>query len=157
VERNAMELEKAGITPVVLRFASVYCSDCPDTQKLLRYAKFGYYMQAGPPDGFVPMVHADDAAKAVVEALKVPAGIWNVAEDVSLTRRESAQALATALGRSALGIPSAWIRNWAGPDVDITGESLKVSNLKFKTATTWKPNYISPKEGWKSVVIHADR
>jgi nucleoside-diphosphate-sugar epimerase len=157
VERNALELEKNGTVSVVLRFASAYSADSETTRALLRYARFGYYMQPGSPDGFVSTIHSDDAATAVVEALNAPPGVYNVAEDLSLIRRESAQALATALGRSRLGIPSELVRGFAAPSTAVPVESLKVLNDKFKSVTTWKPKYPSPREGWKAVVAQASK
>jgi nucleoside-diphosphate-sugar epimerase len=157
IERNALELERLGTTSVVLRFASAYSADSALTRALLRFARFGYYMQPGSPDGFVSTIHADDAATAVVEALKAPAGVYNVAEDMALIRRESAQALASALGRSKLGFPSKLVRGIAGSTSDSMGDSVKVVNHKFKNATNWKPKYPSPREGWIAVVAQASK
>ncbi len=154
VERNALELEKAGAIPVVLRFAVVYSADSPDTRALLRFARFGFYLQAGPMEGLVSMIHADDAASAVVAALAAPAGVYNVAEDRPCTRGELAQALASALDRSRLRIPSEGIRALAGPEVRATGANLNILNYKFKAAVGWKPRHLSPREGWKAVVTH---
>jgi len=157
VERNALELEKIGTTAVVLRFGSAYSADSSLTRFLLRFARFGYYMQPGSPDGYVSTIHADDAATAVVAALSAPTGIYNVVEDKALLRRESAQALAEAMGRSNLGIPSGFVRDWVCPRVEDAGSSLKVLNDKFKTTTGWKPKYPSPREGWKAVVQQANK
>ncbi len=157
VERNALELEKIGVVPVVLRFASAYSADNETTRALLRYARFGYYMQPGSPDGFVSTIHADDAATAVVEALNAPPGVYNVAEDLTMMRRESAQALAEAMGRSRLGFPSALVREIAGSSTAVPNDSLRVKNLKFKNVTRWSPKYPSQREGWKAVIQQANK
>jgi nucleoside-diphosphate-sugar epimerase len=114
-------------------------------------------MQSGSPDGYVSTIHSDDAATAVVAALNAPTGIYNVVEDQVLLRKESAQALAEALGRTSLGIPSGFVRDWVCPKVEDAGSSLKVINDKFKATTGWKPKYPSPREGWKAVVAQASK
>jgi hypothetical protein len=48
--------------------------------------------------GYLSSIHMADAASAVVAAIEVPAGVYNVADDQPLTRREYADALAVAAG-----------------------------------------------------------
>lgn len=105
-ERNVLELEKVGGTPVVLRFAAFYAQDHWETRRILRWARMGFFLMAGPLEGYFPMVHLADAAEAVLHALRAPAGVWNISEDEPFTRRQSAQALAKALGKKRLSLPS---------------------------------------------------
>jgi nucleoside-diphosphate-sugar epimerase len=52
----------------------------------------------GRPEGFFSMVNHEDAASAVVAALKAPSGNYNVVDDEPLTRRALADALTEMLG-----------------------------------------------------------
>jgi len=72
-ERSAERFAGAGRTGIVLRFAS-FCR--------------GWVPLPGSPDAFFPSVSHDDAASAVIAALAAPAGVYNVADDEPLRRRE---------------------------------------------------------------------
>ena len=72
------------------------------TNDTVRMAAVASSPMPGKADGYWSMIHADDAARAVVAALDAPAGIYNVAEDEPLTRRAAAQLLAEALGKKKL-------------------------------------------------------
>jgi nucleoside-diphosphate-sugar epimerase len=156
MERNVLELERANAVPVVLRFAAFYSADRPETRKLLKLARLGYYPDLEPPDGYFPRLHLDDAAAAVVHALRAPAGVFNVAEDEPFTRRQSAKVLAQAMGRRELFPPSLWYSFFARKG-DPSEKSLRLSNRKFKEATGWNPVYPSPQEGWAAILEQAAR
>ncbi len=151
-ERNALELEKVGITPVVLRFASYYAADHDHTRRVIAFAKLGFFLQNGPMDGHVSMIHADDAAIAVVHALRAPAGVYNICDDFASTRRQSMEALARTLGRKSLMMAPSILASLLCPPLETVGKSCKVSGLKFKMAMNWRPYYPSLAESWRAVV-----
>ncbi|HJT23527.1 MAG TPA: NAD(P)-dependent oxidoreductase, partial [bacterium] len=155
-EHNALEMEKVGAVPVVLRFGAFYGPEERQTRRILRWAKLGFFLMAGPPEGYYPMVHLSDAAEAVLRALRAPAGVWNIVEDEPFTRRQSAEALARAMGKKSLSPPSPWMALLLRPD-KAPCESLRVLNRKFKKATGWSPAFPSPWEGWTAVVLQASR
>ena len=72
----------------MLRFAQFYSPDSHHTIDQVKFAKRGVVSMPGKADGYWTMLHADDVAPAVVAALDAPAGIYNVAEDEPMTRRE---------------------------------------------------------------------
>jgi nucleoside-diphosphate-sugar epimerase len=152
-EKHVMDMQKGGVTPVILRFAGFYSSDNSLTRKILRWTRFGFYLERGMPEGYMPRVHLDDAASALQRALHAPAGIWNISEDEPSTRRQSSQALSQILGRK-LSPPSTWtaLLLRAGPP---PCRSLRISNHKFKEATGWQPAFPSPMAGWSAVVAQA--
>lgn len=152
-EKNILDMEKHGTIPVVLRFAGFYSADNGITQKILRWTRFGFYLETGIPEGYMPRVHLDDAATAVLHALKAPAGVWNISEDEPTTRRQSIAALSQTLRRK-LSQPSPWaalLLRLEKPSC----KSLRISNRKFKEATGWNPTYPSILTGWGSVSAEA--
>ncbi|HET9869170.1 MAG TPA: NAD(P)-dependent oxidoreductase [bacterium] len=156
MERNVLELGKAGPVPVVLRMAEIYSADDSRTRRLLRWARLGYFAEMDPAPAYLPRVHADDAAAAVVHALRATAGVWNVCEDQPLPRSKSARLLAEAMGRRELFKPPFWMARLAAP-AEPSRESLNLSNRRFKTATGWRPAYPSAKEGWGALLEQAAR
>ena len=81
-----------------------------------------------------------DGGAAVVAALAVPAGTYNVVDDEPLTNRRYADALSAAAGKAA------WLRV-PGRAASLT-RSLRVSNARFRGASGWIPMYPSAREGW---------
>lgn len=129
---------------VVLRFAQFYSADSHHSIDQVRYARRGVVSMPGKADGYWTLLHADDVATAVVAALSAPAGVYNVAEDEPITRRESAAILAGLLGKKKL-------RHLLSP-VPLLNSSQRVSNAKFKAATGWAPQYPSQRDGWPQVL-----
>ena len=156
MERNVLELEKAGAVPVILRLAQIYSADDTETRRMLKWARFGYFAELEPVLGFLPRVHADDAASAVVFALHATQGVFNICEDEPSPRGQSARMLAAALGRRALFRPPFLLSLLARPKEPSDG-SLLLSNRRFKADTGWKPSYPSTKEGWGVLVEQAAR
>lgn len=139
-EANALAQEGG----VVLRFAQFYSPDSHHTIDQVKYAKRGVLSMPGKADGYWTLLHADDVATAVIAALGAPKGVYNVAEDEPMTRRQSAQLLAELLGKKKL-------RHLLSP-VPMLNSSQRVSNKKFKQATGWAPSVPSQREGWPLIL-----
>jgi nucleoside-diphosphate-sugar epimerase len=139
-EANALAQEGG----VVLRFAQFYSPDSHHTIDQVRFAKRGVVSMPGKADGYWSLIHADDVATAVVAALDAPKGVYNVAEDEPVTRRESAAILAELLGKKKL-------RHLLSP-VPMLNSSQRISNKKFKQATGWAPSVPSQREGWPLIL-----
>lgn len=139
---------------VVLRFGMFYAADAIHTQDQLRIARrYGVAPFPGDPDGYVSPLHLDDAATAVVAALDAPAGVYVVADDRPLTRREQAEALGTALGRD-LRLPPRWISR-AGP-LAALDRSIRLDASRLRQATGWAPQVPDMHHGWKLIRSHDD-
>jgi len=153
-EASAGRFTEAGGTGVVLRFGLFYAADASHTQTMVAAARRGVSVVAGGPDAYQSMIHADDAARAVVAALTAPAGTYDVVDDEPLTKREVAKALG---GR--LRVPGS-LAKVAGSQADIMMRSQRVSNRRFKEATGWSPRHQSLRDGIGPVVAElrdADR
>lgn len=148
-EANALALEGG----VVLRFAQFYSADSHHTIDQVRAARRGIAATPGKTDGYWSLIYCDDVATAVVAALEAPAGIYNVAEDTPLTRREGAAVLAEALGRKKVHTGLAGIAGKVpSTTVSVMTGSARISNAKFKQATGWAPQVPSQREGWPLIL-----
>jgi nucleoside-diphosphate-sugar epimerase len=135
-ETQARRFTEAGGTGVVLRFGMFY----------------GPHSEVPPllgRDGYMSPLHTDDAAAAVVAALRAPAGVYNVADDEPPTRSEYAGVTAALGTRTRLVPPGALAL--LGSRTTVLTRSQRVSNRRFREATGWAPRYPSVREGWPSV------
>ncbi len=150
-ERQAHRFADGGGRGIVLRFGQFYVEDAPHTMTMVKMAKRGISPFLGPPNGYLPLLHADDIATAVVSALRAPAGTYNVTDDEPLRRRELAEVLAQAVGKDKL-------RNLPYGGMKLSGitkmylRSQRASNRRFKEATGWAPTHPSARRGLPAVV-----
>src|SRR5215207_9383519 len=93
-ESNAKRFSAAGGTGIVLRFGWFYGPGATHSEQLLALARRHVCVQMGRPDGYVSSTHVEDGGRAVVAALRAPAGAFNVVDDEPLTKRAYADALA---------------------------------------------------------------
>jgi nucleoside-diphosphate-sugar epimerase len=146
-ESETKRFADAGGTGVVLRFGLFMAPDSEQMLTMARNARRGLSVYPGAADAYLPSIHADDAAAAVVAALRAPSGTYDVVDDVPSTRGDQRAALAAAVGRRRLiqlRAPKAVV----GP----LGDSQRVSNRRFREATSWAPRYPSAREAWPATV-----
>ena len=105
-----------------------------------------------PGESFISSVSHDDAASAVLSALSLPAGIYNVADDEPVSHRDYVDALADALGVRHPKLPTRWATPLAGSVGRLLARSLRISNLKLRNAAGWAPRYRSVREGFHDAV-----
>lgn len=148
-ERYARE----GGTAITLRFGAFYGPEAQSAQSMARLARWWMSTSPGPRDSFVSSIHTDDAAAAVVAALDVASGVYNVVDDEPLTRVGYDEALAAAVGVGRLRrLPLRLVRLAAGVYAPLLESSQRVSNARFKAATSWMPEHRSAREGWAAIV-----
>ena len=137
-ERNAREL--FGGDTVVLRFGLFMGPDSGFTVAALEAARDGESSAVGPPGAYRPTVWLDDAAAAIVAALRAPAATYNVADADPATNAEVDAALAAAVGLDALHprVP---------PDGPLA-RSQRVSSRRLRDATGWAPRIRAGTEIW---------
>jgi nucleoside-diphosphate-sugar epimerase len=145
----------AGGVGVVLRFAMFYGAGAAHTDTQLRTTLSGVAPVLGDANGYQTMLHLDDAATAVVAALKAPSGTYNVAEDRPATRRELADAISDALGLPPPWIPPKVAAKAGGAGGSLLASSQRVSASRFRAATGWAPAYPDPASGWRQVVAES--
>jgi nucleoside-diphosphate-sugar epimerase len=150
-ERATERFSQAGRAGVVLRFAGFYGPDSGILLDLIKLIRKGWAPIPGSPDGFLSSVSHDDAATAVVAALEVPAGVYNVVDDEPLRRREYFGSLAAALGVKPPKLPPAWMARLMGSMGEMLARSERISNRKLRAASGWAPKYPSVREGFRAL------
>ncbi len=150
-EENAKRFTETGGVGVVLRFGWFYGPGATHSEQFMKMARYHLCVQMGKPNTYVSSIFTPDAGEAVAAALKVPAGIYNIVDNVPLTKREYANALGSAAdvkwwirtpGRAALLL---------GDRSTSLTRSIRASNEKFKRMSNWKPAFPSAREGWKQL------
>lgn len=147
-EANAKRFSDQGRTGAVLRFGWFYGPGARHSEQLLEMARRHITVVLGPSDGYVSSIHMTDAAAAVVAALKVSAGTYNVVDDEPLTKHDYAAAMAEAAGKAP------WLRGpgrlalLLGDRLTSLTRSLRVSNARFRAAANWAPKYPDARRGW---------
>lgn len=138
---------------IVLRMGYFYGPEAESSLDTLALARRGAAILAGPGDAFYPSIWVDDAATAVVAALRqAPAGVYDVVDDDPLPRRELARVVAEAAGRPFVVRPPMWLLKLVGGrETEFMGRSQRVSNRRFKAATGWSPAVPSAREGWPRI------
>jgi nucleoside-diphosphate-sugar epimerase len=151
-ERLVLALDGVTGDGVVLRFGLFYAPDNRGTDEYLRLARLRSAPVVGSPESFMSSIHVDDAASAVVAALDVDPGVYNVVDDEPLTRREFTDAFAAAFDLPHLRItPAGAARVVGGSTATALTASQRVSNRRFREATGWAPAYRSAREGWAAI------
>jgi len=137
-ERNARELFDGDT--VVLRFGQFMGPDSGSTRAPLEAARGGASIAPGPPGAYRPTLWLDDAATAIVAALRVPPGTYNVTDVDPPTNAEIDAALAAAVGVDAL--------RPRPPQDGPLARSQRVSNRRLREATGWAPRIRAGTDGW---------
>lgn len=148
-EAAAHEVTAAGGTGVVLRFARLYGPDSIHLREELATAERGIAAVLGDLDGYLSQVHLDDAAAAVVAALRAPAGTYNVVEDDPVRKREHLALLAELVGRDLSTPPAALGRVGAAR---VVARSVRMTNRALRGATGWAPVHGSARDGFRAAV-----
>jgi nucleoside-diphosphate-sugar epimerase len=147
-EASANRFSAVGGTGVVLRFGWFYGPGATHSEEFFALARRHIAIMMGLPNTFVSSIHVADGGAAVVAALAIPAGTYNVVDNEPLTKRCYADALSAAAGKTAwLRVPGRAALLLGNRSTSLT-RSLRVSNARFRAATGWTPMYPSAREGW---------
>jgi nucleoside-diphosphate-sugar epimerase len=151
-ESNAARVANVGRAGVVLRFGGFYGPGDPFVEQLVGTVRRGWFPLFGDPEGYFSFVAHDDAATAVVAALGVPAGIYNVTEHEPMRRRELAEGIAQLVGARPPRFPPRWAARLAGSLGETLSRSLRISNRKLESACGWSPRYPTMLDGLRAIV-----
>jgi nucleoside-diphosphate-sugar epimerase len=110
----------------------------------------------GKGNNYIPNVHADDAAQAIMRAMeKLPLGEkFIIADDTPVTQKDFMNYMAELMQKKSPGhIPGFMVRLVIGKDLfSIVNMNCRVSNAKAKKVLGWKPKYPSYKGGLIEVI-----
>ncbi len=88
----------------------------------------------------------------MVAALSLASGAYNVVDDEPVSHREFFDTLAAALNVRPPKLPPAWLTPLFGSLGQLMARSVRISNRKLRSASTWMPRYPSVREGWHAAV-----
>lgn len=151
-ERSVLGLNARGCVGVCLRFGFFYGEHDGPTLKLQDAVRRGWSPLFGAADGYCSWTSHDDAASAVLAALAVPGGVYNVVEDDPLPRRTLVEGLAVAMGARPPKFLPAWAARLAGPIGETLARSLRVSNRRFKEISGWSPKHRDALRGMEAIL-----
>lgn len=151
-ERSVAAFAANGGVGVTLRFAALYGPDADQTKSYIAGLKWGWAALPGSPDAFISSISHDDAASAVIAALALPGGTYNVSDDDPVRRAVYFASLAEALGRRS----PKFLPGWSTPLFGAVGEtltrSLRLSNRKIRDASGWSPALADIRQGWAATI-----
>lgn len=124
-------------TGVVLRLGTIVGDD-PITAFRLRAARRGRAVGTGSPEGWAHVLHTDDLGPAVLAALCVPSGVYNVGAE-PVRREELAAGLSAAAGREDVTFLGPLQRRLGGARLEPLTRSLRVSSEHFAAQGGWHP------------------
>ena len=143
-EASAERFGRGGGAGVVVRFGWFYGPD-PMLRQLLGTVRKGWAPVPGAAGSYWPALSHEDAATAVVAALRAPGGIYEVCDDEPLTRKELGELFARTIGVGAPRPIPRWL-SFIGL-FELMSRSLRLSNAKLRAATSWAPRWRSVREG----------
>lgn len=149
-EDAARRVTEAGLTGVTLRFAMFHDEESSHIQSFLGMAKWGLSPFFGPAEGYLSFLDTRDAASAIVAALEVGPGIYNVAEPSPSTRADHASELAGLLGRKKLRSTPKFLEKLGGAAVEELSRSQRISCRALQEAGTWEPR-VNIIHRWKDI------
>jgi nucleoside-diphosphate-sugar epimerase len=132
-ERAARLFAQLGGDSVVVRLGWTYGRD-DITSRVLAAARRGWRLIDGEPDAWLAMIAETDAADAVLPALSVPVGTYNVTDGCPVTQATLNARLAGATGRSLHPLDDP---RWGGGI--LFGTSRRILDGRFGKLTGWQP------------------
>lgn len=149
-ERAAQSVTDAGRTGVTLRFSMFHAIDSQHMRTFISMAEKGICGIPGDPEGYISFIAVDDAARAVLAAFDVPAGVYNVSESDPVRRSEHAAALTACTNRERLRAIPTTAQHLGGKGIDSLSRSQRISSKALTEATSWEPK-IHPINRWRLV------
>lgn len=156
VEMEDMLIQHPKLHYIILRFGFFYSADSAQTQNMLHMAKKGFFPIIGKGHNYLNMIHADDAACAVVHALRhasdLQRSIFNITDFSPIPLREMIMAMAKATGgRKPWRVPKTLARLLMGKAaVDFMTASVRIQPAEG--FGDWKPKYPDFRLGIEEVV-----
>jgi hypothetical protein len=137
---------------VVLRFGTIIGDD-PLTRFQLRATRSRRPVGLGRPDGWAHVVHTDDLGSAVLGALVVPSGVYNVGAE-PVRRLDLMRGFADAVGRASIEFMGPMMVKLAGARVEPLTRSLRISSDAFTASSGWTPKRSTFGAGWFDVLAN---
>jgi nucleoside-diphosphate-sugar epimerase len=108
------------------------------TRQVVSAARRGWRLIDGDPAAWIAMIAESDAAQAVVPALSVAPGTYNVTDGLPVTQGTLNARLEAAQGRHLHTLDDPW---W-GCQGSLFGHSRRITDRTFSDLTEWSPRHI---------------
>jgi nucleoside-diphosphate-sugar epimerase len=141
-EQAARMFASLGGDSVVLRLGWTCGPREAITRQVLSAARRGWRLIDGDPTARVAMIAEPDAARAVLPALTLPPGIYNVTDGSPVTQGALNARLETALGRDLHTLDDP---QW-GYGSTLFGSSRRITDRTFSELTGWRPRHVPAAE-----------
>jgi nucleoside-diphosphate-sugar epimerase len=152
-EQSAARFAESGKVGIVLRFAAFYGPDAFTLRDMMKAIRRGFNPLPGAPAAYVSSIAHDDAATAVVAALGLHGGVYNVCDDEPVRRSQYAAILAQCAGASPPRAMPGWTAALMGSTAELLGRSQRMSNQKLRAAAPgWVPEYRSVRDGLPAAI-----
>jgi nucleoside-diphosphate-sugar epimerase len=138
-EASTSSVTVSGAQAVVLRFAMFMAPESGHMNMVAGVARKGLFGLVGNLDDYISFIHADDAGAAVVAALSIPAGTYNVAEQNPSTRSAHRDALTKAVNRAKLRTVPALGVKLGGAGAESIARSHRISSQLLQSVSPWRP------------------
>ncbi|MEZ5041218.1 MAG: NAD(P)-dependent oxidoreductase [Saprospiraceae bacterium] len=156
VQMEELLTQHPTLSYIILRFGFFYSADSIQTQGMLDGCRNGKFPIIGKGDNYWNMIHADDAASAVVHALqnapKLARTTFNITDFSPVRYSDLIKAMAKATGgKTPKQIPT-WL---ARLFIRKSMLDFLMNDYKIQPAPDfgdWKPSYASFEEGLKAVL-----
>jgi nucleoside-diphosphate-sugar epimerase len=150
-------LRESGLEGVVVRPGHIYGPGGWFAEEFVkRLRQPGRFAVMGRGDNYWDMVHVDDVARALADALeRAPAGaVYHCVDDESVTQREFLSLTARELGvGQPRSVPAALVRLAAGQGpARAVLRSARTCNAKLRRELGWQPRYPTVREGVPAAV-----
>jgi nucleoside-diphosphate-sugar epimerase len=159
MERMIREsIEARRLPAIILRFGGFYGVDAHNSRSMIEGIRKGKIPIVGKGDAVRNLIHLDDAAAAVVQAVERYEGntgrVFNIVDDKPVTMRELFETIAGMTASPAPRSVPVWLaRIVAGKDaLDFLAISVKVSNKAAKAGLQWSPRYPNVRAGLHQVL-----
>jgi hypothetical protein len=153
-EQAARLFAELGGDSVVLRLGWTFSGGEAITRQVVSAARRGWRLIDGDPAAWVAMITESDAARAVLPALTVTPGTYNVTDGCPITQGMLNTRLETALGRDLHSLDDP---HW-GYNGTLFGPSRKIADVAFGHLTGWRPHHVPAVESPAGLLsIHPDR
>ena len=156
----AMEklVESSPVPHALLRFAALTSAESWHTQQMLPALRRGLLPIIGDGKAFFSLIHAYDAAQAIVAALAAPetanGQIYNVTDNEPAPAHEVLPYAAKLLNVSApRHVPPFMAKMVVGAlTVDVLTASYRMTNAKIRRELGFTPRYPTYRENWRQIV-----
>lgn len=150
-EASSRRFSESGCSATILRFGLFYGPGAAHSEQIMHLARRHLGFRMGSRDSYLSSIHVADAAGAVVAALDCPGGTYNIVDDEPVTAAQNSAAMAQAVGATAWLEAPGRLASLLGERATSMTRSLRVSNARFRAATTWTPHHRSVWEGYRAM------